>query len=63
MIAKIGKNNFVVNVKVITYTKLTNSFRERKFSPTLCQGYLDLSENLTVSQSTKQIKLREMHVH
>lgn len=49
MIDKIRKNNFVVNVKVITYTKLTDLFRERTFFPTLCQGYLDLLENLTIS--------------
>lgn len=32
MIDKIRKNNFVVNVKVITYTKLTDLFREERFS-------------------------------
>lgn len=43
MIDKIIKNNFIVNVKAINYRKLTDLFRERKFSPTLCQGYLDRS--------------------
>lgn len=63
MIDKIIKNNFIVNVKAINYRKLTDLFRERKFSPTLCQGYLDLLENLTISYSTKQAELEEMHVH
>ena len=49
MIAKIGKNNFIVNMKRITFIKLTDLFTERKSPHTLCQRDSDLLENLTVS--------------